>query len=216
MKFIEETFDVLHKSLTFKWNDGEKYATANPFGDPRQFQYHTPWIFDTQNDVLRDTNCGGCSQIPPALFRERVVNISDMESIGGLVPLPFEPTFDSEMPSWDRNLTQILRCDFHTQWRHIPRNEYNPVTLRVLAKAIVLRSSPQHWGTWPQGVSLYTPRRDVFASLSWSLRWYALPDKLIPFNEAIVTTCFGNAFAEDVFARSSTRAVVEQEVLKRA
>ncbi|KAF2477486.1 uncharacterized protein BDR25DRAFT_308408 [Lindgomyces ingoldianus] len=35
-------------------------------------------------------------------------------------------------------------------------------------------------------------------------------------NEVIVTTCFGNTFAEDIFAGSSTRAAVGQEAPKHA
>ncbi|KAF2810984.1 uncharacterized protein BDZ99DRAFT_475845 [Mytilinidion resinicola] len=94
----DATFDALHKSLPFMWNNDEKYDTVNPFGDPRQLQYHALWTFDTQNDVLRYTSRHGCSQIPLALLRERV-------------------------------------------WRHVLRNRYNSMTLRVLARAIIRLST---------------------------------------------------------------------------
>ncbi|OCK76592.1 hypothetical protein K432DRAFT_360103 [Lepidopterella palustris CBS 459.81] len=150
MTFIEATFDALHKSLPFKWNDHEKYDTVNPFGDPRQLQYHALWTFDTQNDVLRHTNRDGCSQIRLALLRERVVSLADMESLGGPIPLPLEPTFDSELLYWKpqvevddrtRAFTHHLLLDFHRQWRHILRNRYNSVTLRALARAIIRLST---------------------------------------------------------------------------
>ena len=147
---IEASFDALHKSLPFEWSDDEKYDIVNPFGDPRQLQYHALWTFDTQNDVLRYTNRDGCSQILLTLLRERVVSLADMESLGGPVPLPVEPTFNLEMPYWkpqfkvdDRLRVFIYRLlrDFHYQWRHILRNRYNSVTLRVLARAIIRLST---------------------------------------------------------------------------
>ncbi len=150
MTSIEATFDALHKSLPFKWNNDEKYDTVNPFGDPRQLQYHALWTFDTQNDVLRYTNCDGCSQIPLTLLRERAISLADMESLGGPVPLPSGPAFKSEMPYWKpqvkvddriRAFTHRLLRDFHYQWRHILRNRYNSVTLRVLARAIIRLST---------------------------------------------------------------------------
>lgn len=127
MASIEATFDALHQSLPFKWNDDEKYDTVNPFGDHRQLQYHALWTFDNQNDVLRYTNRDGCSQILLSLLRGRVVSLDDMESLGGPVPLPLEPTFDSEMSSWKpqlmvdhriRAFTHCLLRDINHKWRH--------------------------------------------------------------------------------------------------
>jgi len=83
---IDATFDALHKRLPFKWNKDEVYDTVNPFGDDRQARYHVLWTFDTENDVLRYTNHEGCSQIPLALLRERIVSLTHMEPLGGPVP----------------------------------------------------------------------------------------------------------------------------------
>jgi hypothetical protein len=99
---------------------------------------------------LRHTNRDSCSQIPLALLREGVVSMADMESLGGPVSLPSEPTFESEMPHWKpqvkvddrmRALTHHLLRDFQYQWRHILRNHYNSVTLRVLARAFIRLST---------------------------------------------------------------------------
>lgn len=100
--------------------------------------------------MLRYTNRDGCSQIPLALLRERIVSLADMESLSGPVPLPLEPTFDSEMPYWKpqvevddriRAFTHRLLRDFNHQWRHILRNHYNSTTLRVLVRAIIRLST---------------------------------------------------------------------------
>jgi hypothetical protein len=132
----------LHKDLPFKWNDDEKYDIVNPFGNIRQIQYHALWTFDIGNDVLRYTNLDVCRQISLAFLRERVVSLDDMKPLGGPVPPPAEPDFDSETLLWrpqakvdDRvcAFTRRLLSDFHQQWRHILRNDYNSVTLRVLA-----------------------------------------------------------------------------------
>lgn len=150
MTSTEATFDTLHKKLPFRWNDDEKYDIVNPFGDGRQYQYHALWTFDTQSDVLRYTNRDGCSQIPLALLRKRIVSLADMQPLGGPIPLPLEPTIDSQMPCWkpqfkvdDRMcaFTHRLLRDFHHQWRHILRNRYNSITLRVLARAIIRLST---------------------------------------------------------------------------
>ncbi|KAJ4364140.1 hypothetical protein N0V83_009595 [Neocucurbitaria cava] len=146
----EGTFDALHKRLPFKWNDDEEYDTVNPFGDPRQLLYHALWTFDTQNDVLRYTNANRCSQVPLGLLRERPVSLADMEQLGGPVPAPLKHTFDSDTPYWKpqievddrmRAFAHRLLRDFHHQWRHILRNNYNSVTLRVLSRAIIRLST---------------------------------------------------------------------------
>jgi hypothetical protein len=110
MTSIEETFDALHKSLPFTWNGDEKYDTVNPFGDPRQLQYHALWTFDTQNDVLRYTNRDGCSQILLGLLRDRFVSLADMESVDGPVASSLDPTFDSKMSSWKPQIEVMTEC----------------------------------------------------------------------------------------------------------
>lgn len=146
----ERTFDALHKHLSFKWNDEEKYDTVNPFRDPRQYQYHALWTFDTRNDVLRYTSADRCSQIPLGLLRERAASLADMEPLGGPIPVSLEHTFVSETPCWKTHVgvddrmgafTHPLLRDFHYQWRHILRNNYNSVTLRVLSRAIIRLST---------------------------------------------------------------------------
>ncbi|KAF1948553.1 hypothetical protein CC80DRAFT_431300, partial [Byssothecium circinans] len=137
---------ALHKSLPFTWNYDEKYDTVNPLGDSRQIQYHALWTFDIPNDVLQYTNRGRRSQIRLSLLQERVVCLADMESLGGPIPPPLEPTLDSKLPYWRpqvpvdgrmRAFTYRLLRDFHRQWRHILRNQYNSVTLRRFARAII-------------------------------------------------------------------------------
>ncbi|KAI9713584.1 MAG: hypothetical protein M1820_000966 [Bogoriella megaspora] len=149
----EATFDALNKSLPFRWFPDEHpgaYDVLNPFGDRREIQYDALWTFDTQNDVLRYTNRNRCSQIRLGLLRERTVSLEDMELLGGSVPVPAEPTFESEMPRWKpqikvddriRAFTHRLLRDFNHQWRHILRNPFNSVTLRVLARAIIRLST---------------------------------------------------------------------------
>lgn len=148
MPSTEETFDILHKRLRCYWTEGEKYDTIEPFGDSRQLRYHAFWTFDTPNDVLRRTDANSRSQIPLALLRERTASLADMESTGGPVPVPvaLEYPLHSEKPYWKPQIkvdnrmhafTHRLLCDFNHQWRHILRNNYNSITLRVLAKAIV-------------------------------------------------------------------------------
>ncbi|KAF2835300.1 hypothetical protein M501DRAFT_462415 [Patellaria atrata CBS 101060] len=93
-----------------------------------------------------------------------------MERLGGPVPLPLEPTFNSEMPYWKpqvkvddrtRAFTHRLLRDFHYQWRHIFRNRYNSVTLRVLARAIIRLSTldfevhENTGGLGPRGVHVW-------------------------------------------------------------
>ncbi|ORY05069.1 hypothetical protein BCR34DRAFT_572300 [Clohesyomyces aquaticus] len=146
----EGTFGALHKSLPFKGNADENYDTVNPFGDSRYYQYHALWTFDTQIDMLRYTNVNRCSQIPLGLLRERAVSLANMELLGGPVPVPLEHTLDPDTPYWRPQLeiddrmhafaNRLLR-DFHHQWRHILRNNYNSVTLRVLARAIIRLST---------------------------------------------------------------------------
>jgi hypothetical protein len=120
------------------------------YKDMRQGQYRALWTFDTQNDVLRYTNANRCSQIPLSLLRERVVSLADMEPLGGPIPVPLEHTFVSETPYWKphvvvddrmRAFVHRLLRDFHHQWRHILRNNYNSVTLRALSRAIIRLST---------------------------------------------------------------------------
>lgn len=143
------TFDTLHKQLPFKWNDDKKYDIINPFGDPRELQYHALWTFDTQNNLLRYTNANSRRQMPLALLRERTVSLGDMISIGGPIPVPMECKLDST-PEWKpqiqvndrlRAFSHRLLRDFHNKWRHILRNDYNSTTLRVLARAIIWLST---------------------------------------------------------------------------
>ncbi|KAH9865885.1 hypothetical protein J1614_009472 [Plenodomus biglobosus] len=150
MPYTERTFNALHKHLPFTWND-KRYDTVNPFGDPRQLQYHALWTFDTQNDMLRYTNADVFRQIPLALLRERGTgSLADMESLGGPVPALPEHTFDLEKRYWEphakvdsrtRAFAHRLLRDFNHQWRHILRNNYKFVTLRVLASAIIRLST---------------------------------------------------------------------------
>ncbi|KAH7389436.1 hypothetical protein DE146DRAFT_747597 [Phaeosphaeria sp. MPI-PUGE-AT-0046c] len=135
----EETFDVLHKRLPFEWDDKEKCDT-----------YHALWTFDTLNDVLRYTSANRCSQIPLGLLRERAVSQANMEPLGGPLPVPLEHALHSETPYWRpharvdgrmRAFAHRLLRDFHHQWRHILRNNYNSVTLRVLSRAIIRLST---------------------------------------------------------------------------
>lgn len=146
----ETTFDPLRKNLPFKWYDDEKFDTANPFGDSRQIQYHALWTFDTQRCTLRLTNAKGRWQIPFARLRKRPVSLDDMQLLGGPVPVLPEPVLDKSISYWKpqivvdgrvRAFTHRLLRDFHHQWRHILRNEYNSVTSRKLARAIIRLST---------------------------------------------------------------------------
>lgn len=147
---IDATFDALLDHLPFTWVEHERYDTVSPFGDSRAFQYQALWTFDTHDDLLRFVNRNGRSQIPLALLRERAVSLADMESLGGPFPKPVEPTLDSDLPYWQPKIVvddrmrafahRLLRA-FYYQWRHILRNPYSCVTLRVLAKAIIRLST---------------------------------------------------------------------------
>lgn len=69
-----------------------------------------------------------------------------MKLTEGPIPVPVEPTFDSETPCWKPHigvddtthafLHRLLR-DFHYRWRHILRNNYDFKTLRALSRAII-------------------------------------------------------------------------------
>lgn len=146
--YVEETFDALRKELPFHWYDGHPYDTINPFGDARQSQYRSLWIFDTQKDLLHHINRSHRSQMPLSLLRVRLVSMADMELLGGPVPTPL--TMETELdlgasywkPSFEiderlRAFGHRLLRDFDHQWRHILRNNYNSTTLRVFANAII-------------------------------------------------------------------------------
>ena len=122
----------------------------NPFGDRRQGDYHALWTFDIDNDTLLHTNRHRRCRIPLALLRERIVTLADMKPLGPPVPLPLEPGVDSETRFWKPQIevdermgafTRRLLRDFNHQWRHILRDNYNPLTLRVLAQAIIRLST---------------------------------------------------------------------------
>jgi hypothetical protein len=73
-----------------------------------------------------------------------------MEYLGPPVPLRPNPTHSLTTPCWrpqvliderTREFTHRILLDFDRQWRHILRNSYNAITLRVLARALLLLST---------------------------------------------------------------------------
>lgn len=150
LTLTDATFDALHAGIPFKWTEAEPYDTVNPFGDFRQIDFKALWTFDIQNDVLLHINRHHRAQIPLGVLRSRPVTLGDMEPLGPPVPPLLHPTLDSGMPCWkpqiqvdERNRAFIYRIlrDFNHQWRHILRNNYNTITLRVLARAIIRLST---------------------------------------------------------------------------
>ncbi|KAF2785936.1 hypothetical protein K505DRAFT_380591 [Melanomma pulvis-pyrius CBS 109.77] len=146
----DATFDALHAGLPFKWTETEPYDTVNPFGDFRQIDFKALWTFDLPNDILLYINRHHRAHIPLGVLRSSPVTLGDMESLGPPVPPLLHPTLDSAMPCWkpqiqvdERNSVFIYRIlrDFDYQWRHILRNNYNTITLRVLARAIIRLST---------------------------------------------------------------------------
>ncbi|KAF2762626.1 hypothetical protein EJ05DRAFT_506330 [Pseudovirgaria hyperparasitica] len=145
------TFDTLHADLPFRWREAEPYDIVNPFGDFREIDFKALWTFDFQNDVLIYINRHHRARIPLGVLRSSPVTLGDMESLGPPVPSLLHPTLEpSVVPCWKpqvqvdkRNrafIHRILR-DFDVQWRHILRNDYNSITLRVLARGIIRLST---------------------------------------------------------------------------
>lgn len=142
----DETFKTLHKRLPFVWLETEPYDTVNPFGDFRGIDFKALWNFDIQNDTLTYINRDRRAQISLDVLRSRPVTLDDMKTLGPPVPPSIHPRLDPAIPHWKphvqvdgRNrafLHRILR-DFDHQWRHLFRNNYNTMTLRVLARAII-------------------------------------------------------------------------------
>jgi hypothetical protein len=139
-------FGPLRKQLPFKWHDDEKYDTVNPFGDIRDIQYHAQWTFDIRDCTLNYIDARGHRQLPFARLQDRPLSLADMQLLGGPVPMFSVPTLGSITSYWEpkievddrmRAFTHRLLRDFHRQWRHILRNQYNLATLRKLARAIV-------------------------------------------------------------------------------
>jgi hypothetical protein len=144
----DTTFDKLHSRLPYKWIETEPYDTVNPFGDSRAIDFKALWTFDIQKDLLIHINRRRRAHISLSVLRSRPVTLGDMETLGPPVPplLPVPSTLDSAVPCWkpqvqvdERNrafLHRVLR-DFNHQWRHLLRNNYNTITLRVLARAVI-------------------------------------------------------------------------------
>jgi hypothetical protein len=138
----------LSKLLPFGWFDTEYYDTVCPFDDDRSSGYHAIWTFDAAEGVLRYTNHKCSRQISFATLRQRPVTFRDMQPVNLLVDsIPaIGPAFGPDVTFWqppvkvnvrERAFTHAVLRDFHHQWRHILRNDYNIVTLRHLARAII-------------------------------------------------------------------------------
>jgi hypothetical protein len=145
---IDATYDTLRTKLPFNWDLNEPYDVVNPFGDMRRRIYHALWTFDIANNCLFHTSRDHRSRISPAVLGELTVAMADMESL--TIPVPAKPTIGSETPYWKpqievddrmRTFTHRALHDFDYSWRHILRNSYNSLTLRVLARATIRLST---------------------------------------------------------------------------
>lgn len=106
------------------------------------------WVFDLAADMLYLTDDQYHKRIPLAPFRERLVSqdSAEWEILGMPVPLPMDPPMCTDMALWEpavevddrtRAFTHRMLKDFHHQWRHIFRNDFNILTLRSMARAII-------------------------------------------------------------------------------
>jgi hypothetical protein len=139
-------FEALHKDLPFQWCKEALYDTVNPFGDMRQVDYKTLWTFNIVNGTLLYTNRHCSSKIRLDYLRSRPISLPDFEYLGPPVPSLLHLTMSSSMPYWipdiqvderTRAFSHRILCDFNHQWRHIIRNNYNIITLRVFARALI-------------------------------------------------------------------------------
>jgi hypothetical protein len=141
-----DTLGTLHSHLPCQWIETEPYDTINPFGDSRGIDFKALWTFDIQNDVLIYISRDRRAQISLSVLRSRPVTLDDMETLGPPLPPLLHPMLDPAVPCWkpqvqvdERNRAFLHRIprDFNHQWRHLLRNNYNTITLRVLARAII-------------------------------------------------------------------------------
>ncbi|KAF1959408.1 hypothetical protein CC80DRAFT_406620, partial [Byssothecium circinans] len=187
---------ALRKDLPFTWNKEEVYDTVNPFGDPRQGDFESLWTFDIDNDTLLHTNRYRRTQISLALLRDRPVTLADMTYLGPPVPSPVDPTAGLTEPYWKpqvqvepriRAFAHRILCDFNHQWRHILRSNYNTITLRVLARAII-RLSTLRFDVHEETGS----RHGTGSNYVWITRlpwWEPFQDDIIPVGDVYVVVC---------------------------
>ncbi|KAF2476818.1 uncharacterized protein BDR25DRAFT_390589 [Lindgomyces ingoldianus] len=148
-KLEKVSLNTLRTALPFKWNENEPYDTVNPFGDIRGIDFHALWTFNLDDGILLQTNRYHRRRIPLSCLRNGLITLASMEYLGPPVPLRSNPTHSLTTPCWrpqvlidkrTREFTHRILRDFDRQWRHILRNSYNAITLRVLARALLLLS----------------------------------------------------------------------------
>jgi hypothetical protein len=144
----ELSFDDLGKSLPFTWLEKEYYDTIDCLGDSRSEPYHALWTFDINKAVLQHATRECRRNVSFAALRRQSIKLSKMRLLNVLEPrfLPIGPEFRSDKGFWQPPLEadihmRALVCsplrDFHHQWRHILRDDYNKLTLRHLARAVI-------------------------------------------------------------------------------